>query len=255
MDRQTHAAPPHIYLPWLAGLVSAHACTCWLIRRAETPVRQRKTFPLFTPTTLTRTQILNKSSCAGYKVRAGRNSGVHLFMTWYFVYFKSVRVIGLVGLHKLFVESVHYECLPSHFLGVSLPWLLPIVLGACFKMLLAFINHLSLIDWCAKPKINMVSEPSVCSVTNIQENPQEILCRLTPKGMNSQPKEGLFLKKWYLHSDFNNTPQFCISSTLCLLSDKGTLVIVSLVFSPFYWSSPEDVGLPLSNSFLFSDPK
>lgn len=194
VDRQTHAAPPHIYLPWLAGLVSAHACTCWLIRRAETPVRQRKTFPLFTPTTLTRTQILNKSSCAGYKVTAGRNSGVHLFMTWYFVYFKSVRVIGLVGLYKLFVESVHYECLPSHFLDVSLPWLLPIVLGACFKMLLAFINHLSLIDWCAKPKINMVSEPSVCFVTNIQENPQEILRRLTPKGMNSQPKEGLFLK-------------------------------------------------------------
>lgn len=40
----------------------------------------------------------------------------------------------------------------------------------------------------------MVSEPSVSSVTNIQENPQEIFCRLTPKGMNSQPKEGLFFK-------------------------------------------------------------
>lgn len=40
----------------------------------------------------------------------------------------------------------------------------------------------------------MVSEPSVCFVTNIQENPQEILRRLTPKGMNSQPKEGLFKK-------------------------------------------------------------
>ena len=28
--RQTHTAPPHIHLPWLAGLVSAHARTCSL---------------------------------------------------------------------------------------------------------------------------------------------------------------------------------------------------------------------------------
>lgn len=65
-------------------------------------------------------------------------------------------------------------------------------------MLLLSINHLSCVDQCVKPRINMLSERSVCLVCHQYSGqyPQEIVSEFTALG-------GF---KFYLHCEFGSTP-------------------------------------------------
>lgn len=93
------------------------------------------------------------------------------------------------------------------------------------------IINLSCVDWCVEPRINMLSEPSVYLFCHqyLGQYPQEISWRCALEALNSQPQEFF---KLYLHFEFGCTPQFCMSCSVFLLLDKGTLDSVSLVF-PF----------------------
>lgn len=85
--KKTCTTPPHIYLPWLAGLVTAHTRTCSRVQVLR-HLSDRERLPFCSHSrghSLTDFRLSWVAVAGGYKVKAGMYSGwqvCYSFMTW-----------------------------------------------------------------------------------------------------------------------------------------------------------------------------